>query len=77
MESLQKLLMLSRSNKNILERRISVAAIIGSFFVFYNIKKDKNQNREYEIDNEAAGNPAAEEPWGSRKKTLTLFCSKM
>ena len=62
MESLQKLLMLSRSNKNILERRISVAAIIGSFFVFYNIKKDKNQNREYEIDNEAAGNPAAEEP---------------
>ena len=60
MESLQKLLLLTRKDKNTLERRISVAAIIGSFFVFYKIKKDNN--REYDITDEAAGDLAAEEP---------------
>jgi len=43
MESLQKILLLSRKDKNILERRISVAAIIGSFFVFYNIKNSRRR----------------------------------
>ena len=57
------MLKLPRKDNNILERRISVAAIIGSFFVFYNLKKGNGQtNKEYEITDEAAGDLNAEEP---------------
>ena len=62
-KELHKLLHISKKERNTLDRRISTAAIIGSFFVFYKIKKDNDQrNKEYEITDEAAGDPLAEEP---------------
>jgi hypothetical protein len=73
MRDIQKIISFSRIEKNIFERRLSIAAIIGSYFTFYNIKSNKkntnnsnNNNNELEeefaITDDVAGDPIREEP---------------
>ena len=57
MNLLNQMLKLTNKKKNTVERRISTAALIGSFFVFYKLKGNTS---EFNIDDETAGLPEIE-----------------